>query len=81
MVKILNFKSKDNAILDEEGEVEECPMMESLQNVLRDFHDLMIKKVGCKPPQEEGDPASEMLVAMEMDASWVDKLATFVVRS
>ncbi len=73
---LLNFKNQDDAVLDEEGEVEQCPMKESLQYQLRDFHKQMIKKVGCQPPEDAEDSLELM---MEDDGSWVDKLAGFVV--
>lgn len=73
MLRLLNFKNKDEAPLDEEGEVEECPMSEHLQEVLLNFHEIMIKNVGCK--SEEAKVAEQV----RDEATWLDKLASMLV--
>lgn len=73
MLRLLNFKNKDEAVLDEEGEVEECPMSDHLQEVLLNYHEMMVKKVGCKSVEE-------MVAEIQRDdATWLDKLASMLV--
>lgn len=73
MLRLLNFKKAEDQPLDEEGEVEECPMDKPLQEQLLTFHDLMIKRMRCKAEEAE----STQMVLEEF--GWVDKLAQFIV--
>lgn len=73
MLRLLNFKNKDEAVLDEEGEVEECPMSEHLQEVLQNYHEVVVKKVGCKSEEEQ------VAEVARDDAIWLDKIASMLV--
>uniref|UniRef100_A0A915IF17 Ryanodine receptor junctional solenoid domain-containing protein n=1 Tax=Romanomermis culicivorax TaxID=13658 RepID=A0A915IF17_ROMCU len=76
MLRWLGYYDKDNAVMDEEGEIEECPMSEHLQNNLRLFHETLVKKLSNKPAENQ-ESAGFTFVD---DENWVDKLATILVR-
>ncbi len=81
MLRMLVFKhsGKDSAQnAEEEGEVEECPMKEGLQDALREFHEHMCRKIVGAPSEQEQQAVMD-LVAVEDGNNWVDKLAGFVV--
>uniref|UniRef100_A0AC34QR18 Ryanodine receptor n=1 Tax=Panagrolaimus sp. JU765 TaxID=591449 RepID=A0AC34QR18_9BILA len=78
MFRLLNCKTKEdtsNMMLDEEVEVDQCPMSEVLQEQLRDFCTTLVAKIGCK--QEEEETSTDIIDQDE--ESWVDKLAHLVV--
>ncbi|KFD64964.1 hypothetical protein M514_11549 [Trichuris suis] len=79
MLKLLNFKSSDCNMLDEEGEVEISSMSEYLQNVLRSFHEGMIRCIGNKPVDDSAPFSVDDIYAGDKPIDWVDKLALLVV--
>lgn len=72
MLRLLSFKSKDDGVLDEEGELEVCPMSELLQNALRNFHEAMVKKIRTVSEEEQASgevdrcPPSQTSVSEEI---------------
>jgi len=82
MVRWLNYKNKTDVQLDEEGEVDECPMSEHLQHNLRLFHNTLTGRLALNPDEVQRrqlvDPA-EQQAALE-DVGWLDRLAAILVR-
>ncbi|VDP02284.1 unnamed protein product [Soboliphyme baturini] len=64
MLRLLDFKSAEYKVLDEDGEVEVCPMSDSLQTLLFNFHASLLKST---------------MVSDNADINWVDKLASLVI--
>lgn len=56
--------------MDEEGEIEACPMSETLQEQMITFHSQLVKMVGCLPKEEETDQVTVMPYPAMMDDSF-----------
>ncbi|VDN03294.1 unnamed protein product [Thelazia callipaeda] len=65
-------------ILDDEVETDQCPMNENLQEQLREFCALLVRKIGCVKNEEENNKLAELII-MEESSSWVDQLAQLVI--
>ncbi|CAI5451931.1 unnamed protein product [Caenorhabditis angaria] len=79
MFRLLMCKVKeerDPTMSEEDADVDQCPMADSLQQQLRDFCELLVGKIGNR---REEDLEELSLIDTE-EASWVDSLARIVVK-
>ena len=83
MFRLLNCKIKETGpmLLDEDVEYDQCPMSETLQDQLRDFCSMLVERIG-NAKEDDSDKhalASNDLIEMDEERSWVDNLAYLVV--
>uniref|UniRef100_A0A8R1HP75 Ryanodine receptor n=2 Tax=Caenorhabditis japonica TaxID=281687 RepID=A0A8R1HP75_CAEJA len=70
-------EEKDPDFMEEDADVDQCPMAETLQQQLRDFCNLLVGKIG----NAKEDASEEQLALIESEeASWVDSFARLVVK-
>ncbi|CAB3399073.1 unnamed protein product [Caenorhabditis bovis] len=80
MFRLLMCKVKeerDPTYNDDDADVDQCPMAESLQQQLRDFCEILVGKIG----NVNEESVDEQLALIESEeGSWVDSLARIVVK-
>uniref|UniRef100_A0A915DIR8 B30.2/SPRY domain-containing protein n=1 Tax=Ditylenchus dipsaci TaxID=166011 RepID=A0A915DIR8_9BILA len=86
MFRLLSCKIKEDKtsmLLDDDVEIDQCPMSESLQDHLRDFCTTLVEKLGCrKGVEDSSNPLETKKVTineLDEERSWVDSLAHLVV--
>ncbi|EGT37287.1 hypothetical protein CAEBREN_31615 [Caenorhabditis brenneri] len=70
-------EEKDPELMEEDADVDQCPMAESLQQQLRDFCELLVGKIGNS---KEGDTEEQLALIESEEGSWVDSFARIVVK-
>ncbi|ULT90419.1 hypothetical protein L3Y34_008632 [Caenorhabditis briggsae] len=80
MFRLLMCKVKeerDPEFMEEDADVDQCPMAESLQQQLRDFCELLVGKIGNA---KEGESEDQLALIESEEGSWVDSFARIVVK-
>ncbi|CAD6199567.1 unnamed protein product [Caenorhabditis auriculariae] len=80
MFRLLMCKVKDErdpSFLEEDADIDQCPMNDSLQQQLRDFCDLLVAKIGNASAEASDD---QLALIESEEGSWVDSLARIVVK-
>lgn len=85
MFRLLSCKVKEdraNMLLDDDVEMDQCPMAESLQEQLREFCAILVENLGSKSDEDQNSNSKRAAITGELEeegSSWVDSLAHLVV--